>query len=339
MPSVLTIRRRGSARRRREPSGSSVSKARDRSVPSCPIMRLLVVNPTRAGHRGRIADVTAALGDVEVRRTEHRGHATELVARASRGGGRLRLLGRRRVQRGAERDRARNAGGLRPRRRRERAPARARPPGRRRSSSRATGESVAATDLGGARERAPLRVLGRDRHRRRGGPPDRGSWPARGRRARGELAFAWELARARGTASRPLRARARGARARPGGLRPRRQRRPLHLRRADSGPHRARGPVRARHRPGRPARRLAVRAAAAARRTRCSAAASPEPATSSTRTTSTGSRSSATRRCRSRPTARISATSPRRCSRRSERRRHRARLGARATPGGTAQLP
>lgn len=43
-------------------------------------MRLLVVNPFASGVTEElIADVTAALGDVEVRRTEHRGHATDLV--------------------------------------------------------------------------------------------------------------------------------------------------------------------------------------------------------------------------------------------------------------------
>jgi diacylglycerol kinase family enzyme len=43
-------------------------------------MRLLVVNPYASGvTEERIADVTAALGDVDVRRTEHGGHATELV--------------------------------------------------------------------------------------------------------------------------------------------------------------------------------------------------------------------------------------------------------------------
>jgi diacylglycerol kinase family enzyme len=43
-------------------------------------MRLLVVNPFASGvSEERLADVEAALGDVEVRRTEHRGHATELV--------------------------------------------------------------------------------------------------------------------------------------------------------------------------------------------------------------------------------------------------------------------
>jgi diacylglycerol kinase family enzyme len=43
-------------------------------------MRLLVVNPYASGvTEERIAEVSAALGDVEVRRTEHRGHATELV--------------------------------------------------------------------------------------------------------------------------------------------------------------------------------------------------------------------------------------------------------------------
>lgn len=43
-------------------------------------MRLLVVNPSASGVTEElIADVTAALGDVEVRRTEHRGHATDLV--------------------------------------------------------------------------------------------------------------------------------------------------------------------------------------------------------------------------------------------------------------------
>ena len=43
-------------------------------------MRLLVVNPYASGvTEERIAEVTAALGDVEVRRTEHRGHATDLV--------------------------------------------------------------------------------------------------------------------------------------------------------------------------------------------------------------------------------------------------------------------
>ena len=43
-------------------------------------MRLLVVNPYASGvTEERIADVKAALGDVEVRRTEHAGHATDLV--------------------------------------------------------------------------------------------------------------------------------------------------------------------------------------------------------------------------------------------------------------------
>ncbi|HEU5065636.1 MAG TPA: diacylglycerol kinase family protein [Gaiellaceae bacterium] len=43
-------------------------------------MRLLVVNPYASGVTEEgIAKVAAALGDVEVRRTEHRGHATELV--------------------------------------------------------------------------------------------------------------------------------------------------------------------------------------------------------------------------------------------------------------------
>ena len=43
-------------------------------------MRLLVVNPYASGvTEERIADVTAALGEVEVRRTEHGGHATDLV--------------------------------------------------------------------------------------------------------------------------------------------------------------------------------------------------------------------------------------------------------------------
>jgi diacylglycerol kinase family enzyme len=48
-------------------------------------MRLLIVNPYASGvNEERIGAVTAALGDVEVRRTEHRGHATEL-AREGRG--------------------------------------------------------------------------------------------------------------------------------------------------------------------------------------------------------------------------------------------------------------
>jgi diacylglycerol kinase family enzyme len=48
-------------------------------------MRLLIVNAYASGVNGeRIAAVTAALGDVEVRLTGHRGHATEL-ARESRG--------------------------------------------------------------------------------------------------------------------------------------------------------------------------------------------------------------------------------------------------------------
>ena len=43
-------------------------------------MRLLVVNPYASGvTEERIAAVEAALGHVELRRTEHRGHATELV--------------------------------------------------------------------------------------------------------------------------------------------------------------------------------------------------------------------------------------------------------------------
>ena len=48
-------------------------------------MRLLIVNPyASAVTEERIREVTEALGDVEVRRTEHRGHATEL-AREGRG--------------------------------------------------------------------------------------------------------------------------------------------------------------------------------------------------------------------------------------------------------------
>jgi len=48
-------------------------------------MRFLIVNPyASAVTDERIREVTEALGDVEVRRTEHRGHATEL-ARESRG--------------------------------------------------------------------------------------------------------------------------------------------------------------------------------------------------------------------------------------------------------------
>jgi diacylglycerol kinase family enzyme len=48
-------------------------------------MRFLIVNPyASAVTEERIREVTEVLGDVEVRRTEHRGHATEL-ARESRG--------------------------------------------------------------------------------------------------------------------------------------------------------------------------------------------------------------------------------------------------------------
>jgi diacylglycerol kinase family enzyme len=47
-------------------------------------MRLLVVNPYASGvTEERIAEVAAALGDVEIRRTEHRGHATGLVRQHS----------------------------------------------------------------------------------------------------------------------------------------------------------------------------------------------------------------------------------------------------------------
>ncbi len=55
-------------------------------------MRVLIVNPYASGvNEERIAAVTAVLGDVEVRRTEHRGHATEL-ARESRGAEALYVL-------------------------------------------------------------------------------------------------------------------------------------------------------------------------------------------------------------------------------------------------------
>src|SRR5437773_2780070 len=48
-------------------------------------MRLLVVNPFASSvTEERIEQVARALGDVEIRRTEHRGHATEL-ARQARG--------------------------------------------------------------------------------------------------------------------------------------------------------------------------------------------------------------------------------------------------------------
>ncbi len=46
--------------------------------------RLLIVNPYASGvDEGRVAAVAAALGDVDIRRTEHRGHATELVRDAA----------------------------------------------------------------------------------------------------------------------------------------------------------------------------------------------------------------------------------------------------------------
>lgn len=48
-------------------------------------MRLLIVNPFASGvTEERLQQVASALGDVDVRRTEHRGHATEL-AREARG--------------------------------------------------------------------------------------------------------------------------------------------------------------------------------------------------------------------------------------------------------------
>jgi diacylglycerol kinase family enzyme len=47
-------------------------------------MRLLIVNPYASGvSEERVAAVTEALGDVEVRLTAHRGHATELAREAS----------------------------------------------------------------------------------------------------------------------------------------------------------------------------------------------------------------------------------------------------------------
>ena len=46
--------------------------------------RLLIVNPYASGvDEARVAAVAEALGDVDVRRTEHRGHATELVRDAA----------------------------------------------------------------------------------------------------------------------------------------------------------------------------------------------------------------------------------------------------------------
>jgi diacylglycerol kinase family enzyme len=55
-------------------------------------MRVLIVNPYASGvNEELIAAVTAVLGDVEVRRTEHRGHGTEL-AREARGAEALYVL-------------------------------------------------------------------------------------------------------------------------------------------------------------------------------------------------------------------------------------------------------
>jgi diacylglycerol kinase family enzyme len=55
-------------------------------------MRVLIVNPYASGvNEELIAAVTAVLGDVEVRRTEHRGHGTEL-AREARGSEALYVL-------------------------------------------------------------------------------------------------------------------------------------------------------------------------------------------------------------------------------------------------------
>jgi len=55
-------------------------------------MRVLIVNPYASGvNESLIASVTAVLGEVEVRRTEHRGHGTEL-AREARGGEALYVL-------------------------------------------------------------------------------------------------------------------------------------------------------------------------------------------------------------------------------------------------------
>ena len=162
-----------------------------------------------------------------------------------------------------------------------------------------------APDLAGAGQRAEVCLCRRDR-RRLGGGPRAGHDPARPGRPPSRR----PRLRAGGGAAPALRlraaARARGSR--PRGARLRLERRRVLVRGAGPAALLARGAVRARSRRDRARARRPGDGAAACRPARRSAAASPAHRACSRCTTPTGSSFAATSRCRSRRTARTSAT-------------------------------
>ncbi len=168
-------------------------------------------------------------------------------------------------------------------------------------------EGNAAAHLARSRERQTVRVRRGDRSHRRSRAPRRSPGPHGGARPFREPDVRLDGREGRGGAPRALRACARGRRRGTRRLCARRQLRPVHLRGARAGPRRTGGSVRARPRPPGAAKgQRRIRSASPAR-------IGHRPwrghATRSTVTISTASRSAATRRSRSRSTARISATS------------------------------
>ena len=138
---------------------------RPRSASPRNSLRLLIVNPfASAVTEERIEQVAARAG--RRRDSAHRASRSRDRAcpRGPRRRGGVRLLRRRRLQRGAERDRRGDSRRLRPRRRRQRAAARARPAQRCRSARRsasspaAPGESRSAASTGVDSDSPPASV-------------------------------------------------------------------------------------------------------------------------------------------------------------------------------------
>ena len=163
-------------------------------------------------------------------RTERAATPPSSPRRSSRGRPHLRLLRRRRLQRGAERRAPGGAARLRAGRRHERAAAGARAAAR----SGAGGARLAAGGRGGSRSdarTAAASASARARPRRRAHPPHGRARPGRDGKRPGDLAFVWTLCADARSAPRALRAGAGDRGHGTGGLRARRELRPVHLRR------------------------------------------------------------------------------------------------------------
>ena len=148
--------------------------------------RVLIVNPFASGvSEARLAAVAGGAAGRN-RDGSHAGARRRDRARGrvvAAGGGDLRLLGRRDLQRGDQRPPRRRSGRVRPRRRHE-CPARARSACRATRSAQPSGSASAGRGASpSAASTAAVRVQRRHRARRRARPPGRRARPPRGRQA------------------------------------------------------------------------------------------------------------------------------------------------------------